>query len=52
MGNKIPMEGFTETKFGAEPEGTRLPHLGIRPINNHLPDTTQMPQVPDDRSLI
>ena len=22
MGNKIPMEGVTETKFGAEPEGT------------------------------
>ena len=38
MGNKIPMEGVTETKFGAEPEGTaipRLPHLGIYPINNH-----------------
>jgi hypothetical protein len=31
MGNKIPMEGVTETKFGAEPEGMtiqRLPHLG------------------------
>jgi hypothetical protein len=31
MGNKIPMEGVTETKFGAETEGTtiqRLPHLG------------------------
>jgi hypothetical protein len=38
MGNKIPMEGVTETKFGAEPEGTaipRLPHLEIYPINNH-----------------
>jgi hypothetical protein len=38
MGNKIPMEGVTETKFGAEPERTtnqRLPHLGIHPINNH-----------------
>jgi hypothetical protein len=37
MGNKIPMEGVTETKFGAEPEGMttqRLPHLGIHPINN------------------
>jgi hypothetical protein len=34
MGNKIPMEGVTETKFGAETEGTtiqRLPHLGIHP---------------------
>ena len=32
MGNKIPMERVTETKFRAEPEGTiiqRLPHLGI-----------------------
>jgi hypothetical protein len=29
MGNKIPMEGVTETKFGAETEGwimQRLPH--------------------------
>ena len=36
-GNKIPMEGVTETKFGAETEGTiqRLPHLGIHPINSH-----------------
>jgi hypothetical protein len=39
MGNTIPMDGVTETKFGAEPEGMtiqRLPHLGIHPINNHL----------------
>jgi hypothetical protein len=37
-GNKIPVEGVTETKFGAETEGMtiqRLPHLGIHPINNH-----------------
>jgi hypothetical protein len=37
-GNKIPMEGVTETKFGAETEGMiiqKLPHLGIHPINNH-----------------
>jgi hypothetical protein len=37
MGNKIPMEGVIETKFGAEKEGRtiqRLPHLGIHPINN------------------
>ena len=30
-GNKIPMEGVTETKCGAETEGMtiqRLPHLG------------------------
>jgi hypothetical protein len=36
MGNKIPMEGVIETKFGAETEGRtiqRLPHLGIHPIN-------------------
>jgi hypothetical protein len=33
-GNKIPMEGFTKTKCGAETEGTTilgLPHLGIHP---------------------
>jgi hypothetical protein len=32
------MEEVTETKFGAETEGTtiqRLPHLRIHPINNH-----------------
>jgi hypothetical protein len=37
MGNNIPMEGVTETKFGAELEGRtiqRLPHLGIYPINH------------------
>jgi hypothetical protein len=37
-GNKIPMEGVTETKFRAEMEGRtiqRLHHLGIHPINNH-----------------
>ena len=35
MGNKIPMEGVTETKFGAEMEGwtmQRLPHPGIHHI--------------------
>jgi hypothetical protein len=39
MGNKIPMEGVTETKFGAEMEGRtmqRLPHPGIHTIINHL----------------
>jgi hypothetical protein len=38
MGNKIPMEGVTETKLGAEKEGRtiqRLPHPEIHPINNH-----------------
>jgi hypothetical protein len=37
-GNKIPMEGVTETKFRAETEGMafqRLPNLGIHPISNH-----------------
>jgi hypothetical protein len=37
-GNKIPMEGVTETEFTADSEGAtilRLPHLGIHPINNH-----------------
>jgi hypothetical protein len=46
-GNKIPMEGVTETKFRAETEGTtiqRLAHLGIHPINNHQAQTLwQMP---------
>jgi hypothetical protein len=38
MGNKVPMEGVTETKFGAKTEGKtiqRLPHLRIHPIYNH-----------------
>ena len=38
MGNKIHMEGVTETKFRAEPEGTtieKLSHLGIYSIDNH-----------------
>jgi hypothetical protein len=42
MGNKIPMEGVAETKFGAETEGRsiqRLPHLGIHPINSHQTQT-------------
>jgi hypothetical protein len=42
MGNKIPMEGVTETKFGAEMEGRtmlRLPHLGIHPIISHQTQT-------------
>jgi hypothetical protein len=46
-GNKIPMEGVTETKFKAETEGMiiqRLPYLGIYPINNHQIQTLwQMP---------
>jgi hypothetical protein len=42
MGNKIPMEGVTEKKFGAEMEGRaiqRLPHLGIHPIISHQTQT-------------
>jgi hypothetical protein len=34
-GNKLPMEGVTETKFGAEREERtiqRLPYPGIHPI--------------------
>jgi hypothetical protein len=41
-GNKILMEGVTETKFGAETEGRtiqRLPCPGILPINNHQTQT-------------
>ena len=32
-GNKIPMEGITETNCEAETEG--LPYLGIYPTDNH-----------------
>jgi hypothetical protein len=38
MGNKISVEGVTETKYGAETEMMtihRLLHLEIHPINNH-----------------
>jgi hypothetical protein len=46
-GNKIPMEGVTETKFEAETVGMtiqKLPHLGIHPTNNHQTQTLlQMP---------
>ena len=38
MGIKIPMEGVTETKFGAEREGRtiqRLPYQGVHSISNH-----------------
>jgi hypothetical protein len=42
MGNKIFMEGVTETNFGAETEEKtiqRLPHPGIHPINSHQNQT-------------
>jgi hypothetical protein len=41
-GNKIPMEGVTQTKCGAETEGVtsqRLSHLGIHTIHNHQTQT-------------
>jgi hypothetical protein len=50
MGNKILMEGVTETKCEAETEGMtiqRLPHLGLHPMNNHQTHTLfQMPTRP------
>jgi hypothetical protein len=46
-GNKILMEGVTETKYGEETEEItiqRLPHLGIHSIYNHQTQTLlQMP---------
>ena len=42
MGNKILMEGVTETKHGVETEEMiiqRLTHLGIHPIYNHQTQT-------------
>jgi hypothetical protein len=56
MRNKIPMEGVTETKFGAEMEGRtihRLPYPRIHPINNHQMQTLlHMPANFADRTLI
>jgi hypothetical protein len=42
MGNKIPLEGITETKSRAKTEERtiqRLPHLGIHPIDHHQSQT-------------
>jgi hypothetical protein len=42
IGNKIPMEGVTETKFGAETKGWTihiLLHPGIHPIVRHQMQT-------------
>jgi hypothetical protein len=42
LGNKIPMKGVTEAKFGAKTKGwtiQRLPHSGIHPINSHQTQT-------------
>ena len=37
-GNKIPMEGVTETKFGAEVKGWNIQrlHPGIHPISHQM----------------
>jgi hypothetical protein len=55
-GNKIPIEGITETKCGTETEGMtihRLPHLGIYPIyNHHTRHFYLCQQVLADRSLL
>jgi hypothetical protein len=42
IGNKIPIEGVTKTKFGAETKGwtiQRLSHPGIHPIIRHQTQT-------------
>jgi hypothetical protein len=42
IGNKIPMKGVTETKFGAKTKGwpiQRIPHPGIHPIISHQAQT-------------
>jgi hypothetical protein len=42
VGNKIPMEGVTETKFGAKTKGwtiQSLPHSGVHPIISHQTQT-------------
>jgi hypothetical protein len=42
IGNKIPMGGVTETKFGAKTKGwtiQRLLHLGAQPIVSHQTQT-------------
>jgi hypothetical protein len=56
-GNKIPMEGVTETKFGAETEGMtiqKLSHLGIHPIKKNTKSRHyyRCQQELADRSLI
>jgi hypothetical protein len=42
IGNKLHIEGVTETKFGVETKGwtiQRLPHPGIHPIISHQMQT-------------
>jgi hypothetical protein len=47
-GNKIPVEGVTETKFRAETQGKtiqKLPYPEIHPIYNHQTQTVlHMPE--------
>jgi hypothetical protein len=41
IGNQTPMEGVTETKFGAETKGwtiQTLPHPGVHPIISKSPN--------------
>jgi hypothetical protein len=38
MGNKIPMEGVTETKLGAETEGKTIKRLPGNPSHNQPPN--------------
>jgi hypothetical protein len=47
VGNKTPMEGVTETKYGVETEEMtiyRLTHLWVHPINHH--QTQALLQIP------
>ena len=54
-GNKILIEGDTETKGGAETEGKtiqRLPHLGIHPIYSYKTHTLlSMPKKKEEQSM-
>jgi hypothetical protein len=56
IGNKIPMERVTETKFVAETDGRtiqKLHHPGIHHINNHQTQTLlHMAARFNERSLI
>ena len=55
MGNKIPMEGVTETKFRAEREGRtiqRLPHQGIYHIYNHQTQTLSLRPARQDLDIV
>jgi hypothetical protein len=43
IGNKIPMEGVTEAKFGGETEGRDCPTWGSIPYNHQTQTLLQMP---------